>query len=185
MKFKVQKWSHLLLLKNLTFLFNSFPTYFKKLYILNSYSFELTSNLENLYNLCFFFKYSSLFQLKYLKDISTIDYLGWTKRFYLFYLVGSFTTALNFFIKVNISAYNAPKTLKFLYKNAKNFESEITDMFGIFFKGSLYTGHLLTDYGFQGFPLRRDFPLSGFLEVNYDYAKKKNNLCWNRIQPVF
>jgi NADH dehydrogenase (ubiquinone) Fe-S protein 3 len=53
------------------------------------------------------------------------------------------------------------------------FEREAWDMFGVFFKDHPDMRRILTDYGFTGHPLRKDFPLSGFTEVRYDYAKKR------------
>ena len=53
------------------------------------------------------------------------------------------------------------------------YESEIWDMFGIFFSNHSNLVRLLTDYGFEGYPLRKDFPLSGFVESSYDYTRKR------------
>lgn len=52
-------------------------------------------------------------------------------------------------------------------------EREIWDLYGVFFLGNYDLRRILTDYGFQGHPLRKDFPLSGYLEVRYDYSKKR------------
>merc|ERR1711975_100236 len=59
-----------------------------------------------------------------------------------------------------------------IYKNGNWFEREIFDMFGIFFKDHLDMRRLLTDYGFKGFPLRKDFPLTGYLELRYSEDKR-------------
>ena len=53
------------------------------------------------------------------------------------------------------------------------FESEIWDMFGVFFKNHSNLKRILTDYGFQGYPLRKDFPLSGFIEMRYNETQKR------------
>jgi NADH:ubiquinone oxidoreductase subunit C len=60
-----------------------------------------------------------------------------------------------------------------IFETAHWYESEIWDMFGIFFSNHLNLTRLLTDYGFEGYPLRKDFPLSGFIETSYDYTKKR------------
>ena len=60
-----------------------------------------------------------------------------------------------------------------IYKVANWFEREIWDMFGIFFRNHTDLRRILTDYGFEGYPLRKDFPLTGFLEVYYNELKKR------------
>jgi NADH:ubiquinone oxidoreductase subunit C len=60
-----------------------------------------------------------------------------------------------------------------VYPSAEWFESEIWDMFGIFFKSHPYLKRILTDYGFNGYPLRKDFPLSGFIEMRYSETQKR------------
>ena len=60
-----------------------------------------------------------------------------------------------------------------LYSAAGWFECEIWDMFGVFFKNHSNLKRLLTDYGFEGFPLRKDFPLSGFVEMRYNEVNNR------------
>jgi NADH-quinone oxidoreductase subunit C len=60
-----------------------------------------------------------------------------------------------------------------VYIAAGWFESEIFDMFGIFFSNHSNLRRILTDYGFEGYPLRKDFPLSGFIELRYDDSQKR------------
>ena len=60
-----------------------------------------------------------------------------------------------------------------VFPNANWWESEVWDMFGIFFNNHSNLVRLLTDYGFEGYPLRKDFPLSGFVESSYDYTRKR------------
>ena len=60
-----------------------------------------------------------------------------------------------------------------LFSAANWYECEIWDMFGVFFSNHPNLVRLLTDYGFEGYPLRKDFPLSGFVESSYDYTRKR------------
>ena len=60
-----------------------------------------------------------------------------------------------------------------IFPAAAWYESETWDMFGIFFSNHSNLTRLLTDYGFEGYPLRKDFPLSGFIETSYDYTRKR------------
>jgi NADH:ubiquinone oxidoreductase subunit C len=64
-------------------------------------------------------------------------------------------------------------SLTSLYPAADWFERETWDMFGVFFTGHPDLRRILTDYGFTGHPLRKDFPMTGFTEVRYDYSKKR------------
>jgi len=59
-----------------------------------------------------------------------------------------------------------------LYNSANWLEREVWDLFGIFFSGHQDLRRILTDYGFQGYPLRKDFPMTGFYEIRYDETKK-------------
>jgi NADH-quinone oxidoreductase subunit C len=60
-----------------------------------------------------------------------------------------------------------------VFSAARWYESETWDMYGIFFNNHVNLTRLLTDYGFEGYPLRKDFPLSGFVESSYDYTRKR------------
>jgi NADH:ubiquinone oxidoreductase subunit C len=60
-----------------------------------------------------------------------------------------------------------------LYKNSNWFEREVWDMFGVFFYNNKDLRRILTDYGFKGHPLRKDFPLTGYVEVRYDELQKR------------
>ena len=60
-----------------------------------------------------------------------------------------------------------------IYVNANWWEREVWDLFGIYFENHPDLRRILTDYGFEGYPLRKDFPLYGFIEVRYDESKKQ------------
>jgi len=76
-------------------------------------------------------------------------------------------------IKVYIDELEPIKSLTFLFPCANWWEREVWDMFGIFFFDHPDLRRILTDYGFEGFPLRKDFPLSGYTEVRYDQNQQR------------
>jgi len=76
-------------------------------------------------------------------------------------------------LKVYTNEITGVKSLVSIYKNSDWWEREVWDMFGIFIEDHPDLRRILTDYGFEGFPLRKDFPLSGYHEVTYDYLARQ------------
>ena len=76
-------------------------------------------------------------------------------------------------IKISIDQLQIVESCEKLYISAGWYENEIFDMFGIFFFNHSNLRRILTDYGFEGYPLRKDFPLSGFIELRYDDSQKR------------
>ena len=117
------------------------------------------------------------FQYKILSCISGVDFLGskisTQYRFSIVYdlLSLSFNTRVKVKIFLNETSLIASSTSVFI--NANWWEREIWDMFGIWFNNHPDLRRILTDYGFDNFPLRKDFPLIGFFEVFYDFEKKR------------
>jgi len=109
---------------------------------------------------------------KTLIDIVGIDYPERTNRFELNYCLLSlkYNTRLN--IKTYIDEITLNQSITKLYPNAMWSEREVWDLFGILFINNMDLRRILTDYGFDGFPLRKDFPLSGYNEVIYDDSIK-------------
>lgn len=135
----------------------------------NSFSIILDVFPFHLENMFYFFKCNSLFQFEQLIDVTAVDYLkNDSSRFKVFYQLLS----LRFNKRISICVSNFFKmglpTVSHLYLCSGWLEREIWDLFGIFFWGHQDLRRILTDYGFKGFPLRKDFPLSGFSEVRYD-----------------
>uniref|UniRef100_A0A383WJL1 NADH:ubiquinone oxidoreductase 30kDa subunit domain-containing protein n=1 Tax=Tetradesmus obliquus TaxID=3088 RepID=A0A383WJL1_TETOB len=112
-------------------------------------------------------------QFKCLIDITAIDFPERAARFEVVYHLLSPRWNNRIRIKVCVDEVTAVPSITTIYPAADWFERETWDMFGVFFSGHPDLRRILTDYGFQGHPLRKDFPLTGYTEVRYDYGKKR------------
>lgn len=130
----------------------------------------------NFLNLFFFLKNTFFLNCIQLLDIIIVDRLEMKlikgKRFQFIYILLSLVNNIRVFINGFIGLFEIIPSIISLYKSADWLEREVWDMFGIFFKGHLNLRRILTDYGFMGFPLRKDFPLSGYIELRYDEINK-------------
>ena len=106
-------------------------------------------------------------------DVTAVDWPGRQKRFDVVYHLLS--PAKNNRIRVKIEADETTPIASIIgvYIGADWFEREVYDLYGILFSGHPDMRRLLTDYGFEGYPLRKDFPLTGFVEVRYDDEQKR------------
>lgn len=112
-------------------------------------------------------------QFKYLMDMTAVDYPFRERRFEIVYNILSIYYNARLSIKTLIDEISFLPTLSFIFSCANWWEREIWDMFGIFFKDHPDLRRILTDYGFEGYPLRKDFPLSGYTEVSFDDGEKR------------
>lgn len=138
----------------------------------NNFVFYLRDCAE-LKKLLFFFKKHTKNQFVVLSDIFAVDFLCEEKRFEINYCLLSLR--YNSRIRLNISVNETDKVVSVneIFKCSSWVEREIWDLFGIFFQGNFDLRRILTDYGFEGYPLRKDFPLSGFIELRYDDGLKR------------
>jgi NADH-quinone oxidoreductase subunit C len=113
------------------------------------------------------------FSFTTLIDITAIDFPAKEKRFQLIYHFLSMTENKRCKIVTDVSDHEAINSITSLFECANWFEREIFDLFGIKFSAHPDLRRILTDYGFEGHPLRKDFPTSGFLEVRYDELEKR------------
>jgi NADH-quinone oxidoreductase subunit C len=132
----------------------------------------LKNNINDLKFLNFLkiLKTSLLFKYKYLNDLTCSDNLNLlnkTSRFSLFYILQNIITTSKLIIVRNIDKINFINSITSFYNSACWAEREIFDLFGIFFINHPDLRKILTDYGFSGFPLCKDFPLTGYLELRY------------------
>lgn len=108
-----------------------------------------------------------------LVDICGVDYPAREKRFDVVYHLLSPVQNLRVRVKVQTDETTPVPSVISIFKGAEWFEREAYDMYGILFIGNPDLRRLLTDYGFDGYPLRKDFPLTGYVEVRYDDTKKR------------
>ena len=119
------------------------------------------------------FKRHPDFKFKQLIDILAIDYPANEKRFEVVYLLLSHENNFRVTVKVEVDENEKLPTLTNVYPSANWLEREVFDMNGIEFEGHPDLRRILTDYEFEGYPLRKDFPLTGYKEVRYDPEKRK------------
>ena len=139
--------------------------------ILNS-ELVLTVQYENIVNVLSFLERDKKSQFHMLISICGVDYPERTDRFEVVYNLLSLTLNHRIKVKINVKANDIVSSISSIFKNASWYEREVWDMFGVMFKGNPDLRRILTDYGFEGHPLRKDFPLTGHTEVRYDIEKK-------------
>jgi NADH:ubiquinone oxidoreductase subunit C len=139
------------------------------------YNLELITVTKNLFLLLLFLKKSFFFLFEVLLDIIVCDFILKKKyfRYSITYIILSLKYNVKFYITSFLNEFDSLMSITKLYTNANWYEREVWDMFGIFFLSHPDLRRILTDYGFYYFPLRKDFPLTGFFELAYNDKKKK------------
>jgi len=120
-----------------------------------------------------FLKLHTYAQYNLLVCISGVDYLYKKYRFELNYELLSMRYNNRIRIKLFFDELTTISSITYLFSSAGWYECEIWDMFGIFFFNHNNLKRILTDYGFEGNPLKKDFPLSGYIEIKYNEAQKR------------
>ena len=120
-----------------------------------------------------FLKNNENTNFKQLIDITAVDYPANEKRFKLVYLLLSHEFNVRILIDCFINENEIPPSITKIYPAANWMEREVFDMYGIQFKDHPDLRRILTDYNFNGYPLRKDFPLTGHTEVRYSEEEKK------------
>ena len=136
---------------------------------------QIYINIEenNLTEVILFLKTNSITKFRQLIDITAVDYPERDRRFKMIYLLLSHETNSRIIIDYNIKEGEVVTSLTSIYPSANWMEREVFDMYGIEFKDHPDLRRILTDYGFKGHPLRKDFPLTGHNEVRYSEEEKK------------
>lgn len=120
-----------------------------------------------------FLGYSTISQFKLLQDLAVYDRPSQLHRFVLVYNVLSVKYGTRLSIVLRVRDFDSVPSVSRIHPGAAWLEREVWDLFGLFFSGHAGLRRLLTDYGFEGHPLRKDFPLSGYVEVRYDVGKRR------------
>ena len=127
----------------------------------------------NLVNLIDFVKNDESCQFRQLTDIAGVDYPERENGFDVIYHFLSFKWNVRLRIKTEINENDSLPSICSIFPAANWFEREAFDMYGIQFTDHPDLRRILTDYGFEGYPLRKDFPLTGNIEIRYDEMDKK------------
>tara|TARA_B110000027_G_scaffold125317_1_gene142618 strand:- start:96 stop:704 length:609 start_codon:yes stop_codon:yes gene_type:complete len=133
----------------------------------------LNINSENLIDVTLFIKSNENTKFRQLIDITVVDYPENTQRFKVVYLFLSHEFNQRIILSYLISENEVIPSLTSIYPAANWMEREVFDMYGVKFKDHPDLRRILTDYSFEGHPLRKDFPLTGHTEVRYSEEQKK------------
>lgn len=128
---------------------------------------------SNIVGLIEFLKSDRSCRFSSLVDITAVDYPGREKRFEVVYHLLSMYENHRVRLRMSVREEDFVASIIEVHPSANWFEREIFDMFGILFTGHPDLRRLLTDYGFRGHPLRKDFPTTGYTELRYDEAEKR------------
>lgn len=152
--------------------------YINKLIIFDNLQFFFTIEINKLNECIFFLKNSFLFKINSLVDITAVDWIWRLFRYSVYYNLFSFLYNYRLFLVVDVPVYYnyvygyGIESVINLFKSANWLEREVWDLYGIYFYNHIDLRRILTDYGFTGFPFRKDFPLTGFKELRYDDTYK-------------
>ena len=113
------------------------------------------------------------FEYQQLMEIAGVDYPGRAERFEVVYMLLSVTKNHRVMVKLTTAEDVPVPTVTTLWPNAGWLEREVFDLFGVLFDGNTDLRRILTDYGFEGHPFRKDFPLTGYTEVRYSEEEKR------------
>jgi len=134
---------------------------------------EIECNKNNILSLLKKLKENSDFIFDQLLDITAVDNPSRERRFDLIYIIQSLKKNKKLILKTSLKENDTIETITSVHKAADWYERECYDLFGIEFTNHPDLRRIMTDYNFEGHPLRKDFPLTGHTEVRYDDLEKK------------
>jgi NADH dehydrogenase (ubiquinone) Fe-S protein 3 len=162
-----------------------YALFLKKIIPLYSWSIEnnelsIQVPYSEIYKVLFFLRHHTLCQYNVLTDLICVDYpTRGQYRFDIIYQLLSIRYNARLSVRVTIAVNTPVQSIVNIYQNANWSEREVFDLYGVLFKGHPDLRRILTDYGFEGHPFRKDFPICGFKEIKYDNSKSRvvyNNL---------
>lgn len=120
-----------------------------------------------------FLKYNTAAEYTQVSDITAVDFPSRSQRFEIVYNLLSVRYNSRIRVKTYADESSPVPSITSLYDGANWYEREVHDLFGVFITGHPDLRRIMTDYGFDGHPLRKDFPLTGYTEIRYDEEKKR------------
>ena len=133
----------------------------------------ISIDCHDLMDVCVFLKSNKNTKFRQLIEITAVDYPEATKRFKIVYLFLSHEFNYRIILSYFINEKEVIPSLTSIFPSANWMERELFDMYGVNFKDHPDLRRILTDYGSEGFPLRKDYPLTGFFEIKYNFDKNK------------
>ncbi len=134
---------------------------------------EINTEAEKIFKVIKVLKEDTKLLFDQLIDVTAIDYPSREKRFDMIYLLISLTLNQRILVKTAIDERTVLESISIIHKAANWYERECYDLFGIQFSKHPDLRRIMTDYNFEGHPLRKDFPITGHMEVRYDDLEKK------------
>jgi NADH-quinone oxidoreductase subunit C len=134
---------------------------------------NVTVTLNSIVEFTAFLKNDRSMQFSTLVDITAVDYPTREKRFDVVYHLLSMYRNHRVRVRIEVREDDLVPSLTDVYPASNWFEREVFDMYGLLFSGHPDLRRILTDYGFRGYPLRKDFPTTGYTEVRYDDKEKR------------
>ena len=144
----------------------------KKIFSKHNY-YEIKVDKRDIISIVSSLKDDENFFFDQLIDITAVDYPSRKERFEIVYILLSLRKNKRIIIKTLLNEGDQVDSISSIFECANWYERECYDLFGIFFKNHPDLRRIMTDYGFEGHPLRKDFPLTGHTEVRYDDLEKK------------
>ena len=141
--------------------------------IVSNHLFEVECDNNDVNNVLKMLKEDNQFLFDQLLDITAVDHPSREFRFDIIYIIQSLKKNKKLILKTSLKDSEAIESITSIHKTADWYERECYDLFGIEFTNHPDLRRIMTDYNFEGHPLRKDFPLTGHTEVRYDDLEKK------------
>jgi len=141
--------------------------------IVNNQELDITIQKPSIKKLLKFLRDDTNSQFTQLIDFFAVDYPDRQKRFQIIYKLLSMTHNQRASIRVDLIEGEAAPSVSEIFSNSNWLEREVWDMYGVLFSDHPDLRRILTDYGFEGHPQRKDFPLTGYVELRYDETQKR------------
>ncbi|HCR85124.1 MAG TPA: NADH-quinone oxidoreductase subunit C [Alphaproteobacteria bacterium] len=133
----------------------------------------INTDANNIISLLTFLRDNNSTQFAQLVDVCGVDYPNKDNRFEVVYQLLSLKLNARITVKLSVDAFTAAPSVNSVFGSANWLEREVWDMYGVKFKNHPDLRRILTDYGFEGHPQRKDFPLTGYVEARYDEEKQR------------